>query len=318
MRVESLSSGVFAFPRDADPGDTDAVRETHVLTQLDAGLDYVAEGQAGWNELLAQPLAVHDATRLGAAEPYPYADTTYRPPVVTGDLGFDEVVAGELERAASVMSDAGADLGERLQATLPGPYTLAGLARDDHYGDDRALLSAVGEFLAGEAAALPPVGAVVLLEPALVETPPGDGMDERTSAAVDAVAAAADAPVVVSCPGGALAPKVHAHLLDADVAAVGYDFTADHEGSLSLVSEYGTNDDVALGVVDARDADVESAETVEERVEWVLDSLPPAMEFETVYAAPGDALHRLPWPATEGKLRALAGGVAAWRGSEQQ
>jgi 5-methyltetrahydropteroyltriglutamate--homocysteine methyltransferase len=316
MRVESLSSGVFAFPPDVDLDDAHAIRRIHVRTQLDAGLDFVAEGQAGWNELLAHPLAVHDATRLGAAEPYPYADTSYRPPVVTGGLGFDGALAGELDAAGSILTDAGADPGERLQATLPGPYTLAALARDDHYGDERALLAAVGGFLAGEAAALPPVGAVVLLEPALVARPPGDGMDERASAAVDAVADAADAPVVVSCPGGALAPTVHAHLLDADVAAVGYDFTADHDACLSLVAEFGTKDDVALGVVDARDAEVESADTVAERLEWVRDSLPPAMDFDAAYAAPSDALHRLPWPATEGKLRALADGVAAWRNDE--
>ncbi len=314
MRVVSAATGSLApSERSADEGERG---ERDLRAQLDAGLDLVAAGPDDHDSLLAGPLAEHPGTRPGDPEPYPYGDRSFRPPVVTGDPAPDGSTAATVGAAAEMLRERGSDPGERLRAVLPGPYTLAGLARDVHHDDPADFLDAVAGFLAAEVQALPPVGAVALLEPRLVADPPGDGADARASGAVDAVADAADAPVVVHCPGGALGETVHAHLLDADVAAVGYDFTADHDANLSLVAEFGTADAIALGVVDARDPAVESADAVRERLAWVLDSLPPAMALETVYAVPGDALHGMPWPATEGKLRALAEGVAMWRGDE--
>jgi 5-methyltetrahydropteroyltriglutamate--homocysteine methyltransferase len=311
MRVVSASTGLLAPSPESAGSDESTLR-----AQLDAGLDLVAAGSADPATLLAGPLADHPATRPGDAAPYPYADRSYRPPVLTDGLSPDGGTAAGVTAvtdATATLRDRGLDPRDRLQAVLPGPYTLAGLARDEHYGDRAGRLDAVAEFLAAEAAALPPVAAIALLEPRLVADPPGDGADARASAAVDAVAAAADAPVVVHCPGGALTAKVHAHLLDADLSAVGYDFTADHDASRSLVGEFGTADSVAVGVVDAHDPEVESADTVAERLAWVLDGLPPAMAFDAVYATPGDSLHRLSREAAAGKLRALAEGVAAWR-----
>ncbi|WP_433624806.1 5-methyltetrahydropteroyltriglutamate--homocysteine methyltransferase [Halomicrococcus sp. NG-SE-24] len=269
-----------------------------VEAQQTAGLDRIVEGQLRWDDMLAHPLTVHDNVETRGIVRYYDNNNFYRDPVVTGDLDFDGDVADELASAAELTGS------DSLQAVLPGPYSLADLATDEHYGDDETFLAAVGEFLAGEAEAFPDVETLFLLEPSLVENPPGDGEDAHASEAIDAVASATDADVVVQSYWGSLDEKVHAHLLDADVDAVGYDLVADHEGAVENVNEYGTKDSVALGLVDGQNTRVESPETITERVEW-FEEQTPVNEFETVYLTSNTELFYLPYAKFEAKLAAL-------------
>jgi len=275
----------------------DRTREELVAGQIEAGLDRVLEGQARWDDMIAHPLAVHDAVETRGIVRYYDNNNFYREPVVTSDLDFDGDVAADLEAAAE-LTDA------PLQATLPGPYSLFDLATDEHYGDDAAFLEAVAEFLAAELGAFPEVETLFLLEPSLVENPPGDGADERASEAIDHVAAAIDAEVVAHTYWGALEEKVHAHLLDAGVDAVGYDFVSDHETNLYNINEYGTKDDVALGLVDGQNTLVETPGEIRERIEWVDDRT--TTDFRTVYATANTELFYLPVNRFEEKLEALA------------
>jgi len=272
--------------------------------QVTAGLDRVVEGQLRWDDMLAHPLAVHDSVDTAGIVRYYDNNNFYRDPVVRGDLDFDGDVADELDAAAEHVD-------EGLQAVLPGPYSLADLATDEHYGDESEFLEAVGDFLAGEAKAFPDeVETLFLLEPSLLENPPGDGEDERASEAIDAVASAADADVVAhtywESHGGdaAIDEKVYAHLLDADIDAVGFDFVANHEDNAYVIGEYGCTDDVALGVVDGQNTLVESPEEIEERVEWALSNT-PGTDFETVYATINTPTFYLPSGKFEEKLAAL-------------
>src|SRR6056297_270246 len=130
--------------------------------QQEAGLDRIVEGQLRWDDMIAHPLAVHDNVETRGIVRYYDNNNFYREPVVTGDLTAAGDVAAELE-AASEQVDSG------LQAVLPGPYSLADLATDEHYGDDAAFLEGVTEFLAGEVAEFPEVETLFLLEPSLVE-----------------------------------------------------------------------------------------------------------------------------------------------------
>jgi 5-methyltetrahydropteroyltriglutamate--homocysteine methyltransferase len=277
----------------------DDVREELVGVQQDAGVDRVVEGQARWDDMLAHPLTVHDNVDTGGIVRYYDNNNFYRDPVVQGELAFSGDLAADLEAAAERTDD--------LQAVVPGPYSLADLATDDYYGDDADFLAAVADFLAEEVAAFPDVETVFLLEPSLVENPPADGEDQRASDAVDTVANAvdADADVVAHTYWGALEEKVHAHLLDADVDAVGYDFVSNHEDNLYNVTEYGTKDSVALGVVDGQNTLVESPDTVRERVDWFRDAVPDAIDFDRAYLTANTGLFYLPVNRFEEKLRAL-------------
>ena len=275
----------------------DEARKTVLDWQREADLDLIVEGQCRWDDMLAHPLAVHDAVETRGIVRYYNNNNFYREPVVTGELTPSGDVAAELTAASEHVPSG-------LQAVLPGPYTLADLATDEHYDDDEEFLAAVTEFLATEIESFPDHDALFLLEPSLVTAPPESGADERVSAAIDEVAAATDADVVVHTYWGALDERVHAHLLDARIDAVGYDLVNAHDEARALVSEYGTADDVALGLVDARNTAVESPETIRERVEWFQQGL-PVQEFGAVYLLPNAETFYLPINRFRAKLAAL-------------
>ena len=272
-------------------------REEVVSVQTDAGLDRISEGQLRWDDMLAHPLAVHDSVETRGIVRYYDNNNFYREPVVTGDLTADGDVAAELDAAADLV-DSG------LQAVLPGPYSLADLATDEHYGDDAEFLEAVAEFLAAEAEAFPDVETLFLLEPSLVENAPAEDADERASEAIDTVAAAIDADVVAHTYWGPIEEKVYAHLMDADVDAIGFDLIADHNKNVYNVQEYGTKDSVALGVVDGQNTRVESPETIRDRVDWFEQQTNTA--YDTVYATTNTETFYLPVNKFEDKIQSLA------------
>ncbi|MFB6233475.1 MAG: 5-methyltetrahydropteroyltriglutamate--homocysteine methyltransferase [Haloarculaceae archaeon] len=275
-------------------------RADAVGAQHEAGLDRIVEGQLRWDDMLAHPLSVAESVDTRGIVRYYDNNNFYREPVVTDALSATGDVAAELAAAADHAE-------EGVQAVLPGPYSLADLATDEHYGDDAAFLDAVADFLAAEAGQFPAVETLFLLEPSLVTTPPGDGTDERASEAVDRVAGAVDADVVVHTYWGTLEEKVYAHLMDADVEAVGFDLVTDQE-SVYLAGEYGTKQDVALGLVDGQNTLVESPVTIRERVEWFAEQT--GEEFGTVYATSNTELFYLPVNKFEAKLEALADAAA--------
>ncbi|WP_254274085.1 5-methyltetrahydropteroyltriglutamate--homocysteine methyltransferase [Haloarcula marina] len=275
----------------------DRGREEVVSLQQDLGLDRVVEGQLRWDDMLAHPLAVHDSVETRGIVRYYDNNNFYREPVVQDDLTPDGDVAAELDAAAELV-DSG------LQAVLPGPYSLADLATDEHYGDDAAFLDAIAEFLAGEVDQFPDVETLFLLEPSLVENAPEDGEDERASEAIDAVASATDADVVTHTYWGAIEEKTYAHLMDADVDAIGFDLVADHDSNVYNVQEYGTKDDVALGVVDGQNTLVESPETIRDRIDWFEQQTNTV--YDTVYATANTELFYLPVNKFADKLESLA------------
>ena len=266
--------------------------------QTDAEIDRVVEGQLRWDDMLAHPLCVHDSVETRGIVRYYDNNNFYREPVVQDALTPDGDVADEIVAADGVN-----------QAVLPGPYSLSELATDEHYGDDAAFLDAIADFLAAEAGALPDVETLFLLEPSLVTDAPDDGADERASEAIDAVADAVDAEVVVHTYWGAIPEKPYAHLMDADIDAIGFDFVTDHEGSVYNIQEYGTKDSIALGVVDGQNTLVETPEEIAERVEWVEEQV-PVSEFEQLYVTSNTELFYLPTNKAEAKLNALATAAA--------
>ncbi|KPN30202.1 5-methyltetrahydropteroyltriglutamate--homocysteine methyltransferase [Halolamina pelagica] len=281
------------------------VREELIDDQREAGLDRIVEGQGRWDDWLAHPLAVHDGVETGGIVRYYDNNNFYRDPRVVDDLAADGGdVAAELDAATALLEDE-----ESLQAVLPGPYTLADLATDEYYGDDAEFLAAIAEFLAGEVEALPEHETLFLLDPSLVTDSPEGEANERVSDAVDTVAAATDADVVLQSYWGAHEEKTYAHLMDADVDAFGFDFVAgDRDAHLYNVTEYGTKDAISVGLVDGQNTAVESPETVAERIDWVTEQI-PSQTFDTVYATPNTELAYLPVSTYREKLSVLGEAV---------
>ena len=283
----------------------DEVRAEYVDDQLDAGLDRITEGQGRWDDMIAHPLTVHDSVETGGIVRYYDNNNFYRDPRVVDDLDFSGDVAAELESAARLVD------GEApLAATLPGPYSLAQLATDEHYGDEDAFLAAIAEFLAGEVGAFPAHETLFLVEPSLVTNPPAEGEESTATDAISTVAGATDAEVVVQTSYGALGEKLYAHLVDeAGADALGLDLVAgDRDDTVYNVQEFGATDSLALGLVDGQNTLVEEAETLAERVEW-FESQVPAEAFNRTYLTPNTELFYLPANKYRAKLNALAAAV---------
>jgi len=274
------------------------VRSELLEYQQDAGLDRVVEGQARWDDFIAHPLAVHENVETEGIIRYYNNNNFFREPVVTGKLSADGDVASELSAAGEAI-DGG------LQGVLPGPYSLADLATDEYYGDDDEFLAAVAEFLAGEIEGFPEIETLFLLEPSLVETPFDNERGEQVSTALDTVTAATDADVVVFPYWGALEEHVYAHVLDADFEALGFDLISNHDENVYNAQEFGTPDDVALGVVDGKNTLIESADTVRDRIEW-FEGQTPSESYGTVYATANVELSYLPESKFREKLDVLA------------
>jgi 5-methyltetrahydropteroyltriglutamate--homocysteine methyltransferase len=280
------------------------VRTELVERQLDAGLDRVVEGQARWDDMLAHPLAVHDSVETRGIVRYYDNNNFYRDPVVTGELTPDGDIAAELAATVEAVEAADEAGDAAVQAVLPGPYSLSELATDEQYGDERAFLDAVADFLAGEIEAFPAVETLFVLEPSLVEEPPGDDECEPVAEALDAVATAADCEVVLHPYWGALPEKVYAYAMDADIDAMGFDLVSEPDDNVYNAQEYGTPEDVALGVVDGQNTLVESPETIRERVEW-FDEQTPQNEYGRLYATTNTGTFYLPVNRFVEKLDAL-------------
>jgi 5-methyltetrahydropteroyltriglutamate--homocysteine methyltransferase len=286
---------------DEDPAVVDVydrARSEVVDAQVDAGLDRIVEGQLRWDDMLAHPLTIHENVATGGIVRYYDNNNFYRDPQVRGDLSPSGDVAADLEAV---------DADDR-QAVLPGPYSLADLATDEHHGDETAFRDAVAELLVDEVESLPGHETLFLLEPSLVENPPGDGADEHASELVDRVAAATAADVVVHTYWGAVPEKTYAHLMDADVDAIGFDFVAETEDALYNINEYGTKAQVAMGVVDGGNTLVESPETIRDRIRWVDDRT--HTDFERIYVTSNTELFYLPVNKFEEKLAALGDAAA--------
>jgi len=269
--------------------------------QQSTGLDRIVEGQLRWDDMLAHPLTTHDNVDPKGIVRYYDNNNFYRDPVVEGELTFSGDVAGELEAATDLLND-----GDALQATLPGPYSLFDLATDDYYGDDGEFFEAVAEFLGGEVEAFPDHETLFLLEPSLVENAPNEDQQEQLAEAVDTVASGTDADVIVHTYFGALDEKTYAHLMDADVEALGFDLVAgDRQETLSNITEFGTKDAAALGIADGQNTLVESAETLTERVDWFEDQI-PVQEFDRLYLSTNTEPFYLPVNKHREKLAAIA------------
>ena len=283
-----------------------AVAETYdracdeaIERQREADLGRIVGGQLRWDDMLGYPFAVHDAVETGGIVRYYDNNNFYRELVVDGELTFDGTLADEL-RGVTSRTD-----GTPVQAVLPGPYSLADLAVDEHYGDDRAFLAGVAEFLAAEGEAFPDVETVFLLEPSLAVNPPtGEETPVETDDVTDAlstVAEAFEAEVVVHTYWGALSADVYTAALDAAVDGLGYDLVNAGEEALATASEHGTPDTVALGVVDGQNTRVESLREIDDRVSRFEDVASP----ERTYLTPNTELFYLPVTSADAKLDVL-------------
>ena len=278
--VVTTTAGFFPDPPTAQ---TDAT----ISLQQELGFDRIIAHQVNWTHGLLEPLALHSSCNT-AEKQYPGR--------ITVDTEFTET--GLLDDNVPLASDT-------RMLCIPDPYTLLDCCAGSYFATETECLAAITDYLYREVAQAPPHATLMMVSPAIVDNPPSDGMDERCSNAIDRIASASSNEVIFAGFGDGYTDKVHAHLLDARIDALGYDMITSKETSRELITEYGSTADIALGVVDATTGIGKATSVLQEGISSFINGF-GVQEFTTVYAMPAGPLDTLPWKALTPLLSPLS------------
>ena len=199
----------------------------------------------------------------------------------------------------------------RIKITVPGPFTMAQQAQDDHYGDERSLALAYAEAVNEELRDLKSAGAdVVQIDEPYLQARPEPARRYAVEAIGRALEGIGGETVLHTCFG-------YAHIVHDRLD--GYPFLRELNGCsathLSLeAAQPGLDPDVlldvpdkviVLGVLDLGSSEPETPEVVAGRIERALEVLPP----ERLVVAPDCGMKYLTRELAFRKLEAMVAGA---------
>jgi len=275
-----------------------------------AGIDILSDG-----EMRRESYSNRLATALDGVD----IDNPGRIPSRTGRLQLVPRVVGPIRRRHAVerrdVEFLRANTERQIKITLPGPFTMAQQALDEHYKDEEALAMAYADAVNAEARDLKAAGAdVVQLDEPYMQAQP----EKARRFAIKAINRALDGvpgPTIVHlCFGYAYIVKGKpagysflAELADTTADQISIE-AAQPQLDLGILRDLAPKT-VLVGVLDLGNANVESVETVAARIRAALAFAPP----ERVIPAPDCGMKYLPRATAFGKLKALAEGAAMIR-----
>src|SRR5262245_15740163 len=237
-----------------------------VAEQSRAFVDVVTDGQVRWSGPLSHVAGRLDGVRLNGVMRWFGTGLYERRPAVDGPIvRGGPILVRDAQLALHVQP-------KGLKVVLPGPVTLARVARDRCYGDRRALAAAFAAALAEEARDLATAGVTIVQidEPTLAAHPEDANLVVETAGAVFK-AAGAGATTILSTYFGDLAalendldrlPGTH---LGLDMVHGG--------GNWPLLAKLPDDRGLHLGLFDARTTRIESAGEILERIAPYRDVL---------------------------------------------
>jgi 5-methyltetrahydropteroyltriglutamate--homocysteine methyltransferase len=283
---------------------------TAIRAQEEAGLDILTDG-----EIRRESYSNHFATALEGLD-------LDRPGTVRNRSGVDipvPRVVSELRRPGPVQTEDVRFLrvhtDRTIKITVPGPFTMAQQAQNDHYPDDRALALAYADVVREEIADLFAAGAdIVQIDEPWLQARPEVARRYGVEVVTRAVADAAGPVHVHLCFGYAAMvaerPEGYSFLPElADVPAdtISVETAQSHLDPATLRPLRGKG--IALGVLDLSTPDVETPETIIDRVRRALDHV----DVDRLVLSSDCGLKYLPRAAAAGKMRALAEAAALLR-----
>jgi 5-methyltetrahydropteroyltriglutamate--homocysteine methyltransferase len=281
-----------------------------VRDQEQAGLDIITDG-----EMCRESYSNRFATALDGVD-------IDNPGVVLGRSGQPNPVprvTGPVRRRHPVEADTvkflRATTWRMVKMTVPGPFTMAQQAQDDHYGSTEALAMAYAEAVGEEVRDLFAAGAdIVQLDEPYLQACPDEARRYGVTAINRALEEASGTTAVHLCfgypvfvhdrPSGySFLPELAA--CDCDQISIE---TAQPGLDCSVLAELDGKT-IILGVLDLSGPDVETPETVIDRVRRALPYVPP----ERLVLAPDCGMKYLPRQAAFSKLTAMTAAAARLR-----
>ena len=223
-------------------------------------------------------------------------------------------IVGTIERRAPILlRDAEflrANTDRKIKVTIPGPFTLAQQAQNDHYADERDVAFAFADVVRAELEDLFAAGVdVVQLDEPWMESRADQAREygiETLQRALDGVDGTTALHICFGyplfVPGHRRAYRFLGELADAPVDQISIE-SAQAELDLEVLAEL-RGKTIILGVIALDTEDVESAETVAERIRRALPYT------RDLIAAPDCGMKYLSRESAFGKLQSLVAGAA--------
>jgi 5-methyltetrahydropteroyltriglutamate--homocysteine methyltransferase len=275
--------------------EDDVTREV-IDEQVEAGLDLITDGQIRWEDDQTYFARGLSGVSINGLVRFFDSNTLYRQPVVQGPLAWAEPITVKDYRFAAEHSP------QPVKAVLPGPYTLARLSLDEHYHSLEGCVMAYAEALNGEALALQKAGApfVQLNEPCILKHKADLPLFQRAiERALEGVSTGRAVYVYFGDVDG-----LYPQLLDLPIDVLGLDFVAGVR-NFQVLKSAPFSKSLGLGLIDARNTRMESAEQIVESLRRVREIVP----LERVHLSPTCGLEFLPREVAQAKLARMVEGA---------
>jgi len=282
-----------------------------IRDQERAGIDIVTDG-----EMRRESYSNRFTTELEGMDSDNPAQVPARTP---GRFQIVPRVVGKLQRTHPVqvrdVEFLRANTDRQIKITIPGPFTMTQQLFDEHYNDETALAMDCAVALNGEIKDMFAAGAdVVQLDEPFLQAQPEKAREFGIASINRALDGVAGTTAVHLCFGYAARVKNKPS---------GYSFLAELERSkanqISIETAQPKLDcsvlaklpskTILLGVLDLADMNIESPETIAERIRRALPYVAP----ERIVVAPDCGLKYLPRDVAFGKMKAMAEGAAIVR-----
>jgi 5-methyltetrahydropteroyltriglutamate--homocysteine methyltransferase len=282
----------------------DAVRLA-VGDMIDAGIHTVSDGEQRRESYFNQFATAMDG--LDLERPGSAIARTGRPtpvPRVVGPIRRTRgVVVDDMRFLRSVTEGS-------IKVTIPGPFTLAQLAQDEHYRDPERLAMAYAVAVNEELRELEPIVDVLQLDEPYMQAFPERARAYAVAAIDRALAGVAKPTIVHLCFGYAFTvkekPSGYSFLPELERCAARAVSIEAAQPRLDLAALAALpSKTFVLGVLDLGDPAAETADVVARRIEAALRHVPA----ERLVAAPDCGMKYLPRPLARAKLRALGEGA---------
>jgi 5-methyltetrahydropteroyltriglutamate--homocysteine methyltransferase len=261
-----------------------------------AGVDVTNDGLVRWDDLLSPFARAWSGVEPGPLERFYDNNTYFRQPVIDGRIVTDgRSLVRDYEFAAGVAK-------KQLKAAIPGPLSFGTLAaRDEQYGSLEERVLAIADATAREIAGLKAAGATMIdiEDPAVVASP------QHIELAREAYGRFADPDLALTLVTYFFpADAVLESLASFPVAAIGIDVRSRDTTAFDRLDAFRTQN-IVLGVVDARNTRLETADEVARYAERALKLVPQ----ERLVLATTTSLEYLPRDVARAKLTALVEGA---------
>jgi len=281
-----------------------------IRAQEDAGLDILTDGEIrreSYSNRFATALDGVDIDNPGTA-----LDRSGHPNLVPR-------VAGAIRRRHPVEADDVKFLRARtdrtIKITVPGPFTMAQQAQDDHYGSREAMAFGYAEAVNEEIRDLFAAGAdIVQLDEPYLQARAAEAKQYGVKVINRALDGITGTTALHLCFGYAAIiherPEGYSFLPElaaCDVDQVSIETAQSKLDTSVLTALEGKT--VILGVIDLNDPGVETAETVANRVRRAL----PYVPAERIVIAPDCGMKYIPRETANGKMKAMADAAALLR-----